>query len=408
MPADTASRKKTWLLALLAVMISGAFALVAGEILLRLMGFESKLVYQPNPYYGWSHTAHDQFTRVMGDREIEISINSQGLRDFEYAYERDADVFRILVLGDSFTEAFQVDLEESFLKVLERKLNAEASGGPSRYEVIGAGVSGFGTDNELLFFRHEGHKYSPDVVMVALYIGNDIRNNWYELDVKDSGGLRKPYFVLADGELSIREYPFEQHVSLKTRLKVFLNRNVSMYSLLRELRDRLRHQRRPGGGRRGVPLDARLFAEDYPEPWENAWAVSQGLILKLRDEVREAGAELFVVMIPTRFQVHEQYWAERIENSDAMGDIEWNLDKPNAILSRFLTENDVPHVDLLRPFRERSAESGKEYYIADDGHWNRDGHELSVEFIERELTGAGFVGQRRGVAKAISGDARKP
>jgi len=407
MPADTASRKKTWLLALLVVAISGAFALVAGEILLRLMGFESKLVYQPNPYYGWSHTANDRFSRVTADQEIDIAINSKGLRDFEYDYDRAADVHRILVLGDSFTEAFQVDLEESFSKVLEAKLNAEQFGDVSRHEVIGAGVSGFGTDNELLFFRHEGKKYAPDLVMVALYIGNDIRNNWYELDIKDSGGLRKPYFILDDGELAIREYPFEQHASLKTRLKVFLNRNVSMYSMLRELRDRFRHQRRPGRGR-GVPLDARLFADDYPESWQNAWGVTKRLILELRDEVRESGAELFVVMIPTRFQVHEQYWAERVENSDAMNDGEWNLDKPNVILAEFLADNGVPYVDLLRPFRERSSATGREYYIADDGHWNRDGHALSVEFIVGELADAGLVARGRGVAKADTDGSRKP
>ena len=233
---------------------------------------------------------------------------------------------------------FQVELGETFPKLLEQELAARFSGGMTDYEVIGAGVSGFGTDNELLFLpAQHGHKYQPDVVMVALYVGNDIRNNWYELDVKDSGGLRKPYFVIEDGELAIKAYPFDQHTSLTTRIKVFLNRNVVMYSTLREVRDRLRHRPKSRGGGGGrVPLDLNLFADEYGPEWDSAWAVTKNVIVALRDEVRANGAELFVVMIPTRFQVHEEVWQEKVSASDAIRSGSWDLSKPNAILTDFL------------------------------------------------------------------------
>jgi len=390
MPADRSSKKRTWLLSLVVSLIGLVLALVMGEIFLRLMGFESKLVYRPNPYYGWSHNAHDRFSRMTDGREIEISINSKGLRDREYSYERAPDAYRILVLGDSFTEAFQVELDESFPKVLETELTSRFPGGSSAYEVLGAGVSGFGTDNELLFYRHEGYKYKPDLVMLALYIGNDVRNNWYELDIKDSGELRKPYFVIDDGKLAIRAYPFERHTSVKTRLKVFLNRNVVIYSMFREVRDQLRHKRK-SGRRDRIPLDVHLFADEYSPEWDAAWAVTKSLILALRDEVGDNGAELFVVMIPTRFQVHEEVWRENVSNSEAMQGGSWDLNKPNAILADFLHDAGVPHLDLLPVLREQSERTGKEYYLADDGHWNQAGHMLSAQFVAHELGAGGLV-----------------
>jgi len=49
---------------------------------------------------------------------------------------------------------------------VERRLNAAAGRG-RRFEVLNAGVSNWGTDNPLLYFRSEGRKYRPDLVLLA-------------------------------------------------------------------------------------------------------------------------------------------------------------------------------------------------------------------------------------------------
>lgn len=81
------------------------------------------------------------------------------------------------MLGDSFTEAQQVPGERSFSELLEVGLSRA---GPA--EVINAGISGFGTDNALLFFEHEAYKYVPDLVVLAFCVCNDVRSNWYRLE----------------------------------------------------------------------------------------------------------------------------------------------------------------------------------------------------------------------------------
>jgi len=116
-----------------------------------------------------------------------LTINSKGLRDREYPYEKPPGVKRILVLGDSFVWGYGVGDSEIFTEVLERQLQAE--GRP--WEVINTGVSGWGTDQEYLFFREEGVKYSPDIVVLAYYFGNDWGNNCAEVQY----GLGKPCFT---------------------------------------------------------------------------------------------------------------------------------------------------------------------------------------------------------------------
>ena len=128
-------------------------------------------------------------------------INSRELRDREVAYEH-GTAPRILVLGDSFTEAFQVEQEQTFERLLAERLGIE---------VVNAGDSGFGTDNALLFFLAEGWKYRPDLVVLMFNTSNDILEN----DNTPLLGTKfpypdKPYFELTDGRLERRHYPLRR------------------------------------------------------------------------------------------------------------------------------------------------------------------------------------------------------
>jgi hypothetical protein len=73
-------------------------------------------------------------------------------------------------------------------------------------EVINAGVAAYGTGQELLLLDKEGAKYEPDLVLLLFFVGNDVANNNYKLELWD-GNLKlalKPYFNLEkDGSLRL-------------------------------------------------------------------------------------------------------------------------------------------------------------------------------------------------------------
>jgi hypothetical protein len=123
-----------------------------------------------DPLLGWSKSPHLTGVYAPGDEKIEI-LNSRGLRGREYPYEKPANEYRVLVLGDSFAEGRLVGFHDTSFEVLEQKLR-EAGGG-SRYEVISAGTGGYSTDQAFLWFDAEGRKYSPDLVVLMFY-ENDV------------------------------------------------------------------------------------------------------------------------------------------------------------------------------------------------------------------------------------------
>jgi hypothetical protein len=379
-------RGKQLSLVVVSLLIGLGVAVALAELMLRVVGVQSQFVYTPNPYFGWWNTAGHEYVKTTEDQTVDVVINSHGLRDREYPYEKPPGTKRVLVLGDSFAEAVQVPLEATFAKVLETRLN-ERDG--QRVEVINSGVAGFGTDNSLLFYKHEGAKYDADVVLLLFYIGNDVRNNWYPLDEQDSGGPRKPVYDLGADGLVLQRYPFAAHESLLTHTKVFLSRHSMLYSFARNLREQLRARSTPSaaaGGEVPVPLDLHLFQAQLPAAWEKAWQLTRALLGELREETTRQGAQLVVVTVPAAFQIQPELWEKIFTDNPSLRRLDWTLDAPNARLAQILHDERIPGLDLLAALRAQ----GGALYFPIDNHWNEAGHEAgarqAVELLAPLLT----------------------
>jgi hypothetical protein len=133
-----------------------------------------------DPELGWIPKANFDFGGVR--------TNSMGIRATrEYDFERSPGIRRIVIVGDSFSWGEDVSNEETYAAQLEGIL-------PST-EVINLGVHGYGTDQQLIYLRKLGFRFSPDLVILGFYHDNLERN-----------GLRifvygKPMFVLEGDRL---------------------------------------------------------------------------------------------------------------------------------------------------------------------------------------------------------------
>lgn len=148
-----------------------------------------------------------------------LTINSSGLRDRDYPYEKPAAVTRVLVLGDSYTWGYGVSDDEIFTEVLEARF-AQAS---QPWEIINTGVSGWGTDQQYLFLLDEGFRYSPDIVILSFFLINDPD------DCANSPRYRlnKPVFV--DRSLTIANVPVP--TPFETAEKITSNSDPVLLSL---------------------------------------------------------------------------------------------------------------------------------------------------------------------------------
>lgn len=104
---------------------------------------------------------------------VDVAINSKGLRDTEYTYEKPDSTFRILLLGDSITLGWGVRQGHIYADVLEKQLNHNLNlPRYKRFEVINAGVGNYNTEHELYYLESEGLKYHPDMVMICFFVND--------------------------------------------------------------------------------------------------------------------------------------------------------------------------------------------------------------------------------------------
>jgi hypothetical protein len=119
-------------------------------------------IVQPSRYAGIVYELRPNVRGRFVDQPL--LINSQGLRDYEYTRRKEPGTFRIVGVGDSSLFGWGVPLEESGLKVLERRLNEKFAG--RKFEVINFAVPGYNTAMEAETFVQRCVEYAPDLVLL--------------------------------------------------------------------------------------------------------------------------------------------------------------------------------------------------------------------------------------------------
>lgn len=102
---------------------------------------------------------------------IIIKRNNCGFReDADTPISKPEGTFRILVLGDSHTDGVCLNTE-SYANLLEADLNASDLG--QKFDVINAGQVTFSPYQEWWLYETIGRRFSPDLIIVGMYAGND-------------------------------------------------------------------------------------------------------------------------------------------------------------------------------------------------------------------------------------------
>jgi len=329
---------------------------------------------------------------------VVYSTNSIGFRDREHAIKKNSNVFRIVVLGDSFAQALQVPFEQSFPYLLEQKLNSNANI-QKEIEIINLGWSGFGTDREYLTLKYIGLEYNPDLVILAFLTGNDLRSNYAEFENKywhkychvyQNGTISflRPFFVINEtGELE--ELPFQHERIMGIGKDNFVSKILTKFRSPLYFYYKIKNFQRQKVSTEykinGVPIELYVYAHDYSADWQEAWNITKALIVKIDEESEENGAHLLLVSLTNRNQVHNEYWQETLETYPEMKNMEWDLEKPEKILTNFSAENNITYLQLLPPFREHVNRTNEKVHGHYDGHWNANGHKLAAELIYDKL-----------------------
>ncbi len=322
------------LLALL--LLEGGLRLYSAWFFPRLMTTEARL--------GWRHSADRRkvFTNEDGERNL-VVLNEHGHRGRPPGERREGR-FRVLVLGDSFTEAVQVSETQVFTALLER---ADPS-----LELLNAGVGAWGTVQQLLYLRDHGLAFEPDLVLVMAY-----ENDLVDSSLSYSPGIGpRPWARLVDGEVQVVEQVDEREFLrfvAPVPFRSFLSRNSYLFYAFNErVWQRLRREEH-----RRLE-DADRLAIDGAE----SRAIFLGLIGEMRRAVSERGGRLALGLIPSAGTVRA-------------GRSEWHEEVVAAA-----RRDGLPCLSLVEALAT-AEERGRRCYFERDIHWTWEGHEVAAEAL---------------------------
>ncbi len=245
--------------------------------------------------------------------EAFLEINSLGYRDREHDLAPPPDTFRIAVLGDSFTEARQMPVEETYWHRLGEELSSCPALDGKDVEVLNFGIGGYSTTQSLLAYEKDARRFQPDLVLLGFFSGNDIRENSRALSAgKADWRTQRPFHDLDDGELTLTPagplpvwkqavYAGVQH----SRVLELVNEGRRHWSVWKKGRDR---QERDGAVEAGIETAVYrpLEGADVDPNLVEAWDLTARLLAEIDRKAEADGAAFMVATIPTSIQTHPE------------------------------------------------------------------------------------------------------
>lgn len=306
-----------------------------------------------------------------------VHFNSFGMRDREHAVEKQAGVFRILLLGDSFMEALQVAYVDSFPKLLEDRLRESTH---VAVEVINCAVSGWGTDQQLAYLERYGLAFRPDLILVAMTVHNDVSDN-----------LQEQFYALTNGKLAARakyEWPWFEYRLLN--IKDFLASRSHLAQLLRKYKSIMELNQ----ARQDLESHlSKLVDKEGSQELTRGWDITFEMFRRIQDRSKEIKAETAVFLIPLSIQLYSQDLT-RFAGAHGLERDRLTLDKPQAAMQRFGSERGIEIIDLLPRFREWTETHKQSLHVA-DGHWKPQGHRIAADIVAQDLVGRSLIRAKR-------------
>ena len=318
---------------------------------------------------------HIQWSREMGDRPRLVTTNSQGFHDIERTLDPNPESYRILFLGDSFLEGYQVEIEANFSQqVAGMLLQARHE---KSVEALNLGVHGYGLGTHYLNVRHRIEQWSPDAVVLVLFLGNDLQDNFMPL-----ASFSVPRFDLLDGSLVFTPAPphtariwLRDEVFARSAIaRLFWMRVIKSIPAMMEIARNAGMVATPDG-----------FANKHHH-LQDMITVAQRLFLGIRNHLLAMDTKLFVYIIPDPLLVQDVIDIRRF-NRDFNSTKpmyrkgrQWIETKTLAILDSLQVRYAYPRESFIA-----QIESGNQIYRGGYGHFTALGHKLSAQLIAEHV-----------------------
>lgn len=353
---------------------------------------DARLRYRPNPHF----PEHDE-------------------RGFRNAEARKQAV--IVALGDSMTYGNKVKCQEAWPQQLEVL---------SQTSVYNMSFGGYGPVESLILLD-EALELKPHLVLEAFYVGNDLFDSFEQAyliegipDLRSSDGAVVKALMDAEAAETIR-HKFERIWRTTGRMpgpvRGFFSANSKLYAMLRAAKNVF--NRRPdraaptwdvvkasaqgwegyveileyGPAKTLLTSHERSLGMNQQDPRiKEGKRVSLEAVRRMNERLRAEDIAFIVLFIPTK----ETVYAELVDESGLAFSKEYaNLVEAEEALWReiqaFLTEHDIPYVNMLPKLRRVFEQGQQPYFPSDEGHPNSVGQRAIAVGVYTELQSKGLL-----------------
>lgn len=370
MQAETKTIKTNWLAAAALIAFSILIALLLLEMFVRVF-YPQRLYYnisQWDEYVGFRTIPNIESVQTNKEYTMHIKINSRGLRDREFPFEKPAKTIRIGVFGDSFTFGEGVEAEETYAKQLEQKFAEDSSlkNNGWKVEVLNFGIGKTGTSHQLAWYQKEGSKYGLDIVVLGFLAGNDFEDNL--------AGV----FLLKNGELihnpaaysSVRKI---QRILYSIPGYRWLAEHSHLANIIRvtgtKLDDKIRTKKK-----QTIVATPEVQPEVKKEQDTYAVDLTTNLIKRFASEAKSNHSHFLMLSFPMRGQKPYASYTK----DENIGKIDMQLSQ----LQNALQKEGIAVIDFIPIFYVLPPADN---YYKFDGHWRSAGHKVIAEELYQYL-----------------------
>lgn len=386
MPKDVRHRAAGFRRRALGLAASLAITFLGAEVLLRLLPLKlgdlsSEFRFEGDEEVGYRPTAgQDAAYDLDCLRNPHVRTNGEGLRGGEWGETRSP---KVALLGDSFLLA---------LTISERWHAASRLRAATGGEVWNAGVSGYGTYQELLVWRKLVARRRPDVTVLFFYLENDIRDSHCGL-ARAEGQKYSPCLAVEAGKV-VERTDFEYR-SPRRGLEERLLDSCRSCRLARRLLSGWRYRPASGGYFDRESFAYNVYRPGFAPSWEEGWKATEWALRALKRECEEAGSRLLVVNVPGMLPIAPDWRRELVEQlGNGSVPPDFQLGYPVERLRAMTAEAGVDFLDLLPDFvayRDRYRLPRPYFGWCCDGHWNPLGHRLAADLVYGRLVERGWL-----------------
>lgn len=347
-----------------------SLSLGVAELLIRWIAPQQLIrerpdMWQPVDTLGWASRPDVDTHLNTGERTVRWITDSRG---FRVASSGPVESHRaVLLLGDSFMAALQVEYEQSFAGLMERGLR-DALTAP--IAIHNAAVVSWDAPHYLIAARRLVPEESYELVIIAVYLGNDI------VPRRVSAYRPRPLTHLRRFRFP-RNLTHEEMVeSIARPTNDILERRSHLFVLLKKKLEVTRM--RLGLSARYIPWGIQLTNAQ-----SEAWDVTADILADIAELGNTHQVPILFILIPSHYQVDLQTLED---HARAMGYDPDRLDplQPNRLLRGRLEDRGLRIFDALPAF-QAAHEEGTPLYGKRDPHFAPAGHRVLWEAVKEDV-----------------------